>query len=64
MGAEALAQRGEGEAGEEVFRFQTLVALMLSSQTKDGVVADCMRRMQVMDSPADCVISTDCSELL
>ena len=42
-GSEALPQR---DLGDEVFRFQVLIALMLSSQTKDGVVGDAMRELQ------------------
>ena len=40
MGAEVLAEEGEH------FEFQTLVALMLSSQTKDQVVAETMQRLK------------------
>ena len=43
LGAEALAEPGITQADRE---YQTLVALMLSSQTKDQVVGACMRRLQ------------------
>lgn len=42
-GCNALAQR---DRGPQVFRFQVLIALMLSSQTKDAVVGDTMRNLQ------------------
>jgi endonuclease-3 len=42
-GAEALP---EPNLDPKVFRFQTLVALMLSSQTKDAMVGQAMRRLQ------------------
>jgi endonuclease-3 len=42
-GSEALPQR---DRGDEVFRFQVLIALMLSSQTKDAVVGETMRDLQ------------------
>lgn len=42
-GAEALPQPN---LEPKVFRFQTLIALMLSSQTKDAVVGAAMRRLQ------------------
>jgi len=42
-GGEALPERN---FGEKVYRFQVLVALMLSSQTKDAVVGDAMRALQ------------------
>lgn len=43
MGCESLAENGISERDQ---RFQTLVSLMLSSQTKDTVTATAMRRMQ------------------
>ncbi|KAI5860173.1 DNA glycosylase [Durotheca rogersii] len=43
MGCERLAEAG---ASERDRRFQTLVALMLSSQTRDAVNAGAMRRLQ------------------
>ena len=42
-GAEVLP---ETSASPQVFRFQILIALMLSSQTKDAVVGDAMRNLQ------------------
>jgi endonuclease III len=42
-GAEALP---EPNMPPKVFRFQTLIALMLSSQTKDAMVGQAMRRLQ------------------
>lgn len=42
-GSEALPQK---ELGPQTYRFQVLMALMLSSQTKDAVVGDAMRKMQ------------------
>jgi len=57
-GSEALPQH---DLGEEVFRFQILIALMLSSQTKDMVVGDAIRALQahgltvenICNTPAD-----------
>ena len=43
FGAEALTEEGISTAD---FHYQTLIALMLSSQTKDQVVAACMTRLQ------------------
>ena len=43
VGCALLASRTEGD---KVFRFQTLVALMLSSQTKDPVTAQAMANLQ------------------
>jgi endonuclease-3 len=42
-GASALP---ETQLGEVVYRFQVLIALMLSSQTKDAVVGETMRSLQ------------------
>jgi len=42
-GGEALPER---HFGEKVHRFQVVLALMLSSQTKDAVVSDAMRALQ------------------
>ena len=42
-GAEALPERIHGE---KIFRFQVLIALMLSSQTKDAQVGETMRKLQ------------------
>ena len=43
-GGEALPQR---DLGDKVYRFQVLVALMLSSQTKDAVVGEAIRGLQI-----------------
>ena len=45
FGSEALPQRPP-EVTQEVFRFQSLIALMLSSQTKDPIVGSAIRRLQ------------------
>ena len=45
FGSEALPQRPP-VVTQEVFRFQSLVALILSSQTKDPVVGRAIRRLQ------------------
>ena len=45
FGSEALPQRPP-KVTKEVFRFQALVALMLSSQTKDPVVGAAIKRLQ------------------
>ena len=50
FGSEALPQRPP-EVTQEVFRFQSLVALMLSSQTKDPVVGRAIRRLQTELKP-------------
>ena len=42
-GSEALPQK---DLGEKTYRFQVLIALMLSSQTKDNVVGETMRQLQ------------------
>jgi endonuclease-3 len=42
-GSEALPQK---HLGPQVYRFQVLIALMLSSQTKDAVVGDAMHQLQ------------------
>ena len=42
-GGESLPQR---DLGDKVYRFQVLVALMLSSQTKDAVVGEAIRNLQ------------------
>ena len=46
MGCEVLAEAG---ASDEVRKFQILVALMLSSQTKDEVTSAAVRRLQAWD---------------
>ena len=45
-GAEALAEIDDTPVPEKVYRFRGMLALMLSSQTKDAVVAGAMRAMQ------------------
>jgi len=42
-GSEALPDKTRGD---KIFRFQTLIALMLSSQTKDAVVGEAIRNLQ------------------
>jgi endonuclease-3 len=42
-GSEALPEK---QHGPEIYRFQVLIALMLSSQTKDAVVGETMRKLQ------------------
>lgn len=59
-GSEALPQR---DLGDKVFRFQVLVALMLSSQTKDGVVGDTMRELQKHGLTVDNISATPAEEL-
>jgi endonuclease-3 len=44
-GCERLAERPE-DIPSKHFRFQTLVSLMLSSQTKDGITAAAVRKLQ------------------
>jgi endonuclease-3 len=46
-GAEALAVADPSDP--RTFRFQTLVALMLSSQTKDAMVGKAMRQLQAYE---------------
>lgn len=48
MGCDKLGQR---ELGPKIRRFQTLIALMLSSQTKDTVNAATMKRLQTEIPP-------------
>jgi endonuclease-3 len=55
-GGEALPER---HLGEKVYRFQVLVALMLSSQTKDAVVGDAMRAMQKHGLTVENIHATD-----
>jgi endonuclease III len=54
MGCEALADKNLLPANPAQYRFHILVALMLSSQTKDAVVGDAVRNMQ-----RDNVLSVD-----
>ena len=46
MGAEALPQ-GPDEVDRKTARYQVLVALMLSSQTKDQTVSETIKKLQV-----------------
>jgi len=48
VGCEML---GDRSAAPKVFRFQTLVSLMLSSQTKDAITAAAIRRLQAAFPP-------------
>ena len=50
FGSEALPLRPP-KVSKETFRYQTLIALMLSSQTKDPVVGAAMRRLQSQLKP-------------
>lgn len=59
-GAEALPQK---HLGEKVYRFQVLVALMLSSQTKDAVVGETMRALQEHGLTAQNIHNTDSEKL-
>lgn len=59
-GSEALPQR---DLGDKVFRFQVLIALMLSSQTKDGVVGDAMRALQLHGLTVDNISETSADTL-
>jgi len=59
-GGEALPER---HLGEKVYRFQVLVALMLSSQTKDAVVGDAMRAMQKHGLTVENIHATEASVL-
>jgi endonuclease III len=54
-GGEALPQR---HLGDKAYRFQVLVALMLSSQTKDAVVGDAMRALQEHGLTVDNICAT------
>ena len=55
-GAEALPERNRGE---KVFRFQVLVALMLSSQTRDEAVASAMKSLQQHGLTVENIHATD-----
>ena len=50
FGSEALPLRPP-KVSKETFRYQTLIALMLSSQTKDPVVGAAMKRLQTQLKP-------------
>ncbi len=55
-GGEVLPER---HRGEKVYRFQVLVALMLSSQTKDATVGEAMRALQKHGLTAENIHATD-----
>jgi len=55
-GGEALPQRNLGPV---VYRFQVLIALMLSSQTKDAVVGETMRKLQEHGLTVENIHNTD-----
>jgi hypothetical protein len=59
-GSEALPEKHRGDV---VFRFQVLIALMLSSQTKDGVVGDTMRTLQQHGLDLDSILATSHEDL-
>lgn len=53
----------ERHRGDKVWRFQVLVALMLSSQTKDAVVGNTMRALQVHGLDVDNIHATSPEDL-
>ncbi|KAJ1973509.1 alpha,alpha-trehalase nth1 [Dimargaris xerosporica] len=55
MGCERLA---ETDVEPRVFRFQTLVSLMLSSMTKDATTAQAMRNLQALELTVDTMLAT------
>ena len=55
MGCDALAEKGDLRK----FRFQTLIALILSSQTKDETVADAIHKLQKYDLSIDGILKMD-----
>jgi endonuclease-3 len=59
-GAEALPEK---HLGDVVFRFQVLIALMLSSQTKDAVVGEAMRALQKHGLTVENIAATDVETL-
>mmetsp|Transcript_19951 Transcript_19951/g.41216 ORF Transcript_19951/g.41216 Transcript_19951/m.41216 type:complete len:441 (-) Transcript_19951:192-1514(-) len=56
VGAEALPER---HLGEVVYRYQVLIALMLSSQTKDAVVGETMKALQKHGLTVENIQQTD-----
>jgi len=60
MGCHMLA---EESAGPKTHRFQTLIALMLSSQTKDQVTAAAMEKLKAHGCTIDKIISTSNDDL-
>ena len=67
MGAESLATCESPEASMlrmilkhyKIFRYQTLIGLMLSSQTKDPVTADAMNNLKAHGLTVDNILDTD-----
>ena len=59
-GAEVLPEKYKDP---NVFRFQVLIALMLSSQTKDAVVGDAMRQLQQHGLTIENIAKTDSKTL-
>lgn len=59
-GGHELPQR---DRGDKVYRFQVLVALMLSSQTKDAVVGSTMRSLQAHGLDVDKLHATSAEDL-
>ena len=59
-GASALPEK---HLGEVVYRFQVLIALMLSSQTKDAVVGETMRALQQHGLTVENIHKTDAEKL-
>jgi len=59
-GGHALPQH---DRGERVYRFQVLVALMLSSQTKDAVVGTTMRSLQEYGLDVETIHGTSAEDL-
>lgn len=59
-GSEALPER---HRGDKVFRFQVLICLMLSSQTKDGVVGDTIRALQTHGLDVDTISAMSAEQL-
>mmetsp|Transcript_8368 Transcript_8368/g.12199 ORF Transcript_8368/g.12199 Transcript_8368/m.12199 type:complete len:425 (+) Transcript_8368:38-1312(+) len=53
----------EKDLGEKVYRFQVLIALMLSSQTKDAVVGETMRGLQKHGLTVESIRSTSHDKL-
>jgi uracil-DNA glycosylase len=50
IGCHMLGEKSDGEAA---FRFQTLVALILSTRTSDNAVASAMQRLRTLAAPLD-----------
>ena len=59
-GGHELPQR---DRGEKIYRFQVLVALMLSSQTKDAVVGSTMRSLQEYGLDVETIHATSAEDL-